>query len=74
MCVCCVGCVCVLCEMGFCFGVFHWECVCLCCLVCVCVDNSIGAEGAAALGEALKSNTTVTTLDLSSKCGVNCAS
>ena len=31
---------------------------------CVCTDNGIGDEGAKGLGEALKLNTTITTLDL----------
>ena len=30
----------------------------------MCADNDIGAEGAKELGEALKLNTTITTLDL----------
>ena len=31
------------------------------------LDNNIGPEGAKALGEALKANTTLTSLDLSGK-------
>ena len=33
----------------------------------VCADNKIGAEGAKAIGEALKTNETVTDVDLSRK-------
>ena len=37
------------------------------CLRCVSV-NYIGAEGGGAIGEALKTNSTVTTLDLGGEC------
>ena len=35
-------------------------------MYCVYTDNRIGAEGAKGLGEALKLNTTITTLNLAS--------
>ena len=42
--------------------------------VCVCVrcvsDNHIGDEGGGAIAEALKTNSTVTTLDLRCECDV----
>ena len=37
----------------------------------VAAENGIGDTGAAALGEALKMNSTVTTLDLGGKCCVS---
>jgi hypothetical protein len=34
----------------------------------ICLDNKIGDEGACALAESLKQNTTLTQLDLRGKC------
>jgi hypothetical protein len=49
-------------------SVAHWNCVAEfvfgSLLGCVFVDNRIGAEGAKALGDALKDNTTLTSLSL----------
>ena len=35
----------------------------------MCSDNQVGDEGARALGDALTTNTTLTTLSLGGKCG-----
>jgi len=37
-------------------------------LICGCLDNRIGDDGARALAEALKANSTLTTLDLNRAC------
>ena len=41
--------------------------VCVCCVVCLCSDNQIGDEGARVLGDALRTNTTLTELGLGGK-------